>query len=934
MNKFYSLLLLLFLPILANAQLLLVEGQVLDAETNQPIVGALVSTTIATAVTDAAGSFEMELAADVTKIDLVITADAYLPYSMEVTITNSDVKSLGVISLSADPNAVSSGNQQIPTLVLSSEDLEDSDNRNEDISGILASSRDVFISTSSYTFGALRFRVRGYDSENTTILMNGIPMNELENGRPYWSTWGGLNDVTRNQETDFGLGAIEYTFGGIGGATNIDTRASNQRKQFSVSYAISNRTYRNRLMATYSTGLKPSGWAFSFSGSRRWAQEGYAPGTFYDAWSYFASVDKKFNDNHSLNFTAFGTPNKRGKDGAAVQELNDLAGTNYYNPYWGFQNGEKRNSRVGHSHQPVLMLRHDWNIGEKATLTNTVSYQFGSNGGTALDWYGARDPRPDYYRYLPSGTEPEFADEVANILANDEAARQIDWDYMYNVNYNSLETVYDVDGISGNIVTGLRSKYIVEDRRYDSKELNWSSIYSNPIGDHLTLNAGLSYQVYEGDNYKLVDDLLGGEFYMDINRFVQRDFPDDPAKWQNDLNNPNRILYEGDRFGYDYASHIRKGNAWAQGVFNFRFLDVFLAGEVSQTTFWREGKVQNGLYPESSFGNSEKQEFLNYGVKGGVTYKINSRNFLYVNGGYLTRAPYFRNSYLSPRVRDEVVDGLTSTKIQSVEGGYILRGATIRARATAYWTVFQDASEVMSFFNDEELTITQIVNNVEESFGVTAGFVNYALTDIDSKHQGVELAFDWTVAAGLSLRGVAAVGRYQYTSRPTSVIINESDPGLFDPVKKTVYQQNFFIPGTPQSAYSAGIRYEGKGYWSVNLNANYFDDIYIDFNPNRRTEEAVASLSPESPQFASIIDQERGDAGFTADFFGTKSFRFNDIGLYLTVGVNNIFNNQTIKTGGYEQLRFDFANQDPTTYPARYYYYYGRNYFISLSFRL
>jgi hypothetical protein len=181
---------------------------------------------------------------------------------------------------------------------------------------------------------------------------------------------------------------------------------------------------------------------------------------------------------------------------------------------------------------------------------------------------------------------------------------------------------------------------------------------------------------------------------------------------------------------------------------------------------------------------------------------------------------------------------------------------------------------------------------------------------------------------------VAAVGQYQFTSRPTSTIVNESNPGLFTPLERTVYQQNFFIPGTPQSAYSGGLRYEGKGYWSASVNVNYFDNTFIDFNPNRRTEAAIDGLNPEIGQFNSIIAQEQGDPGFTVDFFGSKSFKINDVFLYLTLGVNNILDNQNLKTGGYEQLRFDFENQDPSTFPARYYYYFGRNYFLSLAFRI
>ena len=945
MNKLlFSLILLLTIPAAVSAQLLLFEGTVTDND-GSPLPGALVQTEIAQTYTDIDGTFELELAADVREVAFVISAEGFMPQSLVVLVTDSDVKDLGTIRLQADPNAVSGSvvlapdsldqdniAENIPTIVLNDDALSDGDFQSDNISGILANSRDLFVSTAAFNFGSLRFRVRGYDSENTTLLLNGVPMNELENGRLYWGAWGGLNDVTRNRQTEIGLNPMEYTFGGVGGGSTIDLRASSQREQLRVGYAISNRSYRNRIMATYSTGLLPSGWAFSFSGSRRWGNEGFIEGTSYDAWAYFASIDKRFNDRHALNLVFFGSPNKRGRSGAAIQELYDLAGSNYYNPYWGFQDGEKRNSRVANRHQPVLMLRHDWNVGQDALLTSAFSFQFGENGSTALDWYDARDPRPDYYRYLPSGSPDEFADEVAAILANDEAARQIDWDYMYNVNYSSLYTVEDVDGIEGNDVTGNRAKYIVEDRRYDSKEFNWNSMYTDPLGDHLTLNAGLGYQMYMGDNFKEVDDLLGAEFYVDVNRFVQRDFPTDQDKWQNDLNRPNRLLYEGDRFGYDYESHIRKANAWVQGVWSYRLIDFHLAAEASHTSFWRRGNVVNGLYPDNSFGDSEQQNFFNYGFKGGLTFKINSRNFLYANGAWITRAPFFRNSYIAPRVRDELVDGLTSTTIQSVEGGYVLRAANIQARATAYFTTFEDMTRVMSFFNDETIDLSSDGVDVDNS--ITAGFVNFAMTDIDSRHQGVELAVDWKVVAGLSLRGVAAIGQYQYTSRPTSTIVNESNPGLFGTLERTVYMQNFYIPGTPQSAYSGGIRYEGKGYWSASLNVNYFDNIFIDFNPNRRTTDAVGGLDPEIPQFASIIEQEQGDPGVTVDFFGSKSFRFNDLFLYLTVGVNNILDNQKIKTGGYEQLRFDFENQDPSTFPARYYYYYGRNFFVQLAFRI
>ena len=232
--------------------------------------------------------------------------------------------------------------------------------------------------------------------------MNLFPINDLESGGVYFSNWGGLNDVTRNSDESVGVELSDFTFGGLSSSFNTDLRASTQWRQKKISYAVTNRSYRNLIMATYSTGLLPSGCALSFSGSRRWSQEGYTPGTFYDGFAYFGSVEKRLNDRHSLNFVVFAAPYKRGGDNAAIQEMYDLADDHYYNSAWGYQQGEKRNSKVYSGHQPFFILRHDWKMNEKLSLKSSVGYQVGKNSSTALDWTFAPDPRPDYYRRLPS----------------------------------------------------------------------------------------------------------------------------------------------------------------------------------------------------------------------------------------------------------------------------------------------------------------------------------------------------------------------------------------------------------------------------------------------------------------------------------------------------------------------------------------------------
>src|SRR5690606_7081024 len=169
-----------------------------------------------------------------------------------------------------------------------------------------------FASTAAYDLGAFWFRVRGYDNKYNDVFFNGVKMNKIDNGRVTFNNWGGLNDITRRPaENTYGLEPSSVAFGDIAGVVNYDTRPSMLRKGVSLSYSNTNRNYRNRIMATYNTGLMTNGWGFTVSGSRRWAEEGRIEGTFYDAWAYFLGIEKKFNDRHTLQLTAFGAPNRR-----------------------------------------------------------------------------------------------------------------------------------------------------------------------------------------------------------------------------------------------------------------------------------------------------------------------------------------------------------------------------------------------------------------------------------------------------------------------------------------------------------------------------------------------------------------------------------------------------------------------------------------------
>ncbi|GDX42644.1 TonB-dependent receptor [Bacteroidota bacterium] len=820
----------------------------------------------------------------------------------------------------------------IPTITLDEGDMGDAGGQN--VSSLLTAGRDPFFSAASFNFSAVRFRIRGYENDHFSTFLNGIPMDNLDNGFTPFGLWGGLNDVMRNRDISWGLRNSTFTFGDIGGNTNIDARASKQRAQTQLSYAASNRNYNNRIMLTHSTGVSKKGWAFTISGSRRWAEEGYVPGTYYDGWAFFAGIDKKINRRHLVSLTVFDAPTENGRQGASVQEMIDLAGTPYYNPNWGYQNGKKRNVSVGRTHQPVVIFNHEFTIRNNTSLTTALSVSSGNRAVTGFDWYNAADPRPDYYRYLPSYTglwanSPDWAqaDRLASLMRSDINLRQINWQRLYDVNRSSYTTVKDANGIVGNDISGNRSRYIVENRIINTTRFNFNSVLNSRIGNHLDLTVGLSYQTQQNHYFKKVEDLLGGDFYVNVNQFAERDFGVGSGVNQFDVDRPNRILKVGDRFGYDYNLNISRAASWVQGVFKFNKFDFFLAGNLYATTFYRQGNVRNGIFPSESLGKGTVNNFLDYAGKAGMTYKINGRNYVFINGAYLTRAPYFENMYISPRTRNAQQSGLQSEEILTGEAAYVLNAPKVRARIGGYYTQFRKGMDIMIFYHD-----------------FYQNFVNYAIRGIDRLHFGGEFGIEVKLSPTLTVNAAAAVGRYYFDSRQQAIVTVDNSAAVIG--RDIIYMENFKVPSTPMEAYSVSLNYRSPKFWFVSLTGSYFDQSYLSMNPLRRTWEALQYLSPGTADYKSVFEQTKFDAQYTIDFFGgyswklPRAYEVNDKSTFLVfnVGINNLLNNKKIVTGGFEQLRYDqqLIAADPVQvgkFPPRLFYAYGLNFFASATLR-
>jgi hypothetical protein len=812
------------------------------------------------------------------------------------------------------PDTAAINRPQLPVFTLTTDDL-DGELGNQDISGILQSSRDPFNAVAGFAFGQARFRIRGFDGENTIVTINGVRVNDLESGWAVWSNWAGLNDVTRWMQVRTGIGPSRLVFGSLGGTTDMNIGASGIRKGLRVSYASANRAYRNRAMVTYGTGMNAKGWAFAFSGSRRWAEEGYVEGTSFNAYSYFASAEKRINDRHTISLSGFGAAITQGRQGVAVQEAYDLTGNPWYNPNWGYQGGQKRNARMSRDHKPMALLTHSWKLSDAAKLTTSAYYTWGRDGLTGLNWFDARDPRPDYYRYLPSYyrfEQSDLYDDRVRAWRTDVNTRQINWDQLWFANRKNLYRVENANGIAGNTVVGNRSKYIVEEARQDPTRYGLNSVWNKDLSDRAHLTVGASAHAQRTHYFRVMDDLLGGDFWVDIDQFADRDFNDTIIS-QNDLSTPNKLVREGDVFGHDYYIHTRYANLFGQYEIKWSRMEAFVGADLSSTSFWREGRLQNGRFPSNSLGESEKQQFLGYGLKAGAVYKVTGRHFVTANTAYIVRPPAGNVAYLSPRVRDAVLSGLTQERAYSGDISYILKAPKVKGRATLYYARIMDQVWNRSYYHDEFLTI-----------------VNYAMTGVDQVHQGLELGVEANLSSTWQMTLVHAEGQYVYDSRPLATITRNNSDEVFAK-DRVVYWKGYRVGGMPQSASSLGFRYNSTKFWFAGISGNLFREIYLDPNPDRRTAEALENIVVTDPQWTDLLRQTKLDDAITVDLFAGKSWLFKRrYRLAANVSVTNLLDNRDFRTGGFEQLRYD--RMDVNRFPPRFSYLFGRNYFAMLTF--
>ena len=800
--------------------------------------------------------------------------------------------------------------------------------------GQLRSRRTVFLEALSFQFSSAFFSARGLARKHQLIRINGIPMQNFDNGNASWSHWGGLNDITnRSQTVQFGLAPLGDYFGGILGGVEIFIRPSSFRKGSKFSQAFSNRTYRFRSMFSSHTGRLKNDWSLSALASFRKGNSGYVEGTGYQSLSGLLSVEKVWNEQHATWLTAWWTPTNRGRNAPLTQEVFRLKGKQY-NPYWGKDQSRVRNARMYRSSVPYFILNHSVDFSEKAALLFSAAYSNGQEGNSRISYTGVtpleegfigggRNPDPVYYQNLPSYflRKPADQDLAKAFLAtnNLQDEGQIDWLSLRFANATHGENY---------------ARYAVyEDLKQENKNAFSFRLFFDPSAEEFW-NTSFSYQKSTATYSAVPTDFLGAKMWYDINSYAE-----DEITQKNHLLRTMHSIGLEQTFQYHYNIHTvayEANTLWSKEVKNWR---LYLGGKIQLREYQREGLFQNGGFAENSLGLSTPVRFQTWDAKGGIQWAITGRHFLSLNGFNFQTPPSLRSVFPNPRENNLVVPDLKPENSLGLTGQYNWQLPHLDFMIRGYWIKQRDLNAVSFYFADGV--------GGDEAF-----FIQEVLQGIQSQHQGLELGMKLTLADLIDIKAVGAYGIHQYLNSPnlllytapTSIALEE---GFVNGVKNfgAANLKGYHLSNGPQQAYSLGVQYNDPAYWRLSVTGNYFSHAYLQPNPLKRTHSFLLDAAGLPIQgydiaaYQSLLKQERFPAYFVLNASLGKSWKLkqNYFGFF-TVFENLL--DATYKTGGFEQGRnanyynaLEDSQRETPLFSPKYWWGRGTTFFASIYYR-
>lgn len=905
-KKIIHLLLLSFLSVFSTVAIAqtTVKGQLLDSETKEPLVGAsvVIDGTTQGSSTDVDGYFSQRIDRNAT---LVFKYIGYKELRKHVTAHGHTIN-LGIIEM--EPDAVMLKDVTItssvavarktPVAVSNVEPVFIEEKLGtQEFPEVLKSTPGVYATKQGGGFGDSKLNLRGFKSENIAVMINGVPMNDMEWGGLYWSNWAGLSDVTRSMQTQRGLGASKVSAPSVGGSINILTKTADAKKGGSMSYAIGNDGY-NKLLFTASTGLSDAGWALTVLGAKTWGQ-GYIQGTDFEAWNWFVNITKRFNDSHQLSFTAFGAPqwhNQRSNyDGLTIEGWQTY-GKKYmngdseykYNPTYGFgPNGERKYSAHNVYNKPQLSLNHFWQITSKSSLSTALymsigrGYGYSGQGSTSTysgNWYGSN-----------------------NGLLNMEF-RNEDGTFNYNKVYE-----LNKESENGSVMAMSKSK------NYH----NWYgllSTYTTKFGEHFDFYGGVDLRYYKGTHTNEIVDLYGGDYYIDRYRSNVRPMYNSAASMGSAFT--NKKLQVGDIVYRDYDGYTMSEGAFTQLEYNLDKLSAFVSGALSNTTYWRYDR----FYYDDAHAKSDKVNFIGWNAKGGLNFNLNEKNNVFANVGYISRAPFFSGgAFLNSTVSNYTNENAVNEKIFSVEFGYGFRSNWLSANINLYHTAWMDKLMTRS-------------TELYDGSGNYIDRINLNLSGVDAIHEGIEIDLVAKPTNWLDIRGMFSIGDWRWDSTAKGYFYDSGSQPVSswsaaginyasgieaaDHASMTVNLDGVKVGGSAQTTAAIGVDAKISKDLKFGIDTNFFGRNYADWAFTSSDLLPNAEKTYESPW--------RIPSAWTVDMNASYKFDLgNKVRATIMGNIENVFNQEYITDA------YDGGNHDWKT-AYRVFYGFGRTFNVRL----
>ena len=877
-----------------------VKGQLVDSETGEPLVGAavMVEGTSQGTVTDIDGYFKQGVAQGGT---LVFKYVGFKDLKKKITQKGASVD-LGVIKM--DPDAVMLADVTITSSVavarktpvaVSTVDPVFIEDRlgSQEFPEILKSTPGIYTTKDGGGYGDAKTTVRGFKSENVAMMVNGVPMNGMENNKVYWSNWSGLSDVTRSMQVQRGLGASKVSSPAVGGSINIITKSTEAQKGGFVSYGMGNDGY-NKILFGVSSGLSKDGWAFTLLGGKTWG-DGYVQGTEFEGYTWFASIAKRFNENHQLTLTAFGSPQwhnqRNNQNGLSIKEwqrVKKYMGDDSpykYNPTFGYdKNGQVRNSSRNEYHKPQISLNHLWQIDQKSSLSTALYVSIGRGNG---------------YSGTGDKTNRSGWDGATNGLVNN-TYRNADGTFAYD----------QVQDLNEQSTTG--SKMIMAKSMNNHMWYGLLSTYTTKFGEYFDFYGGIDLRYYKGLHQNIITDLYNGAYFVDPNR---SDIKADNNPLANDPNYVNQKLGVGDVIYRDYDGFVMSEGVFAQLEYNRDKLSAFVSGGASNTGYWRYDR----LYYSKDKAKSDTKNYLGGNIKGGVNYNLTENHNVFVNAGFISRAPMFDTSFINSQNSHARNGDAKNEKIMSFEAGYGYRSRFFTANLNAYYTRWIDKalydSDTMEYKVDDV--------NVTDRYTLN-------MTGANADHWGIELDFIAKPFKWIDVTGMFSWGDWRWNGTATGYYFNSAGQIMTDfkggiiedmanagDYRANIKMDNVHVGGSAQTTAALGVNVRPLKDLRISLDWNFFARNYADYDIDTSNtglgKEIVIGNPWEIPSYS------------TFDLSAGYSFDFGKVRATLSGNINNLFNQEYIADAR------DGANHDWES-ATRVFYGFGRTYNVRLKF--